>query len=51
VEEVREGEMPPWYYRLLHPEARLDASDRAALSAWADSDAAPATSSAGDENP
>jgi hypothetical protein len=34
VKEVREGEMPPWYYRAMHPEARLDDRDRAALETW-----------------
>ena len=33
-EEVAEGEMPPWSYRLAHPEARLSDADRAALEAW-----------------
>ena len=33
-EEVAEGEMPPWSYRLAHPEARLSGADRAALEAW-----------------
>lgn len=40
AEEVTSGEMPPWYYRLMHPEARLDATERAALSAWALGEAA-----------
>jgi hypothetical protein len=35
VEEVDEGEMPPWYYTLVHRDARLDAVERAALRAWA----------------
>lgn len=26
--EVREGEMPPWYYLLTHPEARLSQAER-----------------------
>lgn len=34
VEEVKEGEMAPWPYRLVHPEARLDAAAAAALEAW-----------------
>ncbi len=29
--EVREGEMPPWYYRPLHPEGRLTAKQREEL--------------------
>ena len=33
-EEVDEGEMPPWYYALPHPEARLSTQDRTVLRAW-----------------
>jgi heme-binding protein len=33
--EVAKGKMPPWYYRLVHPEARLDAREREVLQAWA----------------
>ena len=32
-EEVREGGMPLWFYRLMHPEARLSAEDIEALCA------------------
>jgi hypothetical protein len=28
AEEVREGEMPPWYYLPTHPEARLSKAER-----------------------
>jgi mono/diheme cytochrome c family protein len=35
-EEVREGEMPPAYYRLAHPTARLGPEERAALAAGLD---------------
>lgn len=31
VEVVQEGEMPPWFYLPLHPEARLSAEEKAAL--------------------
>ncbi len=34
-EEVEEGEMPPWFYVALHPEARLSDRDRQILRAWA----------------
>jgi hypothetical protein len=34
-EEVQEGEMPPWFYLPLHPDARLSDSDRSVLRAWA----------------
>jgi hypothetical protein len=33
--EVDEGEMPPWIYVPMHPDASLSAEDRAALRAWA----------------
>ncbi len=32
--EVSEGKMPPWYYLLVHPEARLGEAERTALRAW-----------------
>jgi hypothetical protein len=38
-EEVEEGEMPLWYYLLLHPEARLGEDDERRLRAWAMGDA------------
>ena len=31
VEEYEEGEMPPWFYLPLHPEAKLSPEDRGAL--------------------
>ena len=34
-EEVQEGEMPPWFYLPLHPDARLSESDHSVLRAWA----------------
>ncbi|MDJ0865833.1 MAG: heme-binding domain-containing protein [Myxococcota bacterium] len=35
-EEVEEGEMPPWFYLPLHPEARLSDADRGVLQRWAE---------------
>lgn len=35
-EVLDEEEMPPWFYVVAHPEARLSAADQAALRAWAD---------------
>ena len=35
VEEVSEGEMPPWFYVAAHPAARLSANDIQILRAWA----------------
>ena len=35
VEEVDEEEMPPWYYALVHPDARLSAAERELVRAWA----------------
>ncbi|MFN8545828.1 MAG: heme-binding domain-containing protein [Candidatus Binatia bacterium] len=34
AKEVTEGEMPPWYYRLLHPEARLSEAEAALIVQW-----------------
>lgn len=34
-EEVEDGEMPLWTYRLMHPAARLSDADRAVLRRWA----------------
>jgi mono/diheme cytochrome c family protein len=34
VKEVVEGEMPPWSYVLVHPDARLRAADHERLRAW-----------------
>jgi hypothetical protein len=31
AQSVRKGEMPPWPYVLLHPEAKLIAEERSAL--------------------
>ena len=31
---LRDAKMPPWSYRLMHPDARLTAGDRAALEQW-----------------
>ena len=28
---VQQGEMPPWYFKILHPEAKLSAADTQAL--------------------
>lgn len=34
-EEIQEGEMPPWWYRGPHRDARLSAQDRKVLRQWA----------------
>jgi hypothetical protein len=34
IEEVDDEHMPPWYYMLLHPEARLSADERETLRGW-----------------
>jgi len=34
-EQIEKGEMPPWFYTAVHPEARLSEADRAALIRWA----------------
>jgi hypothetical protein len=33
-EDVEEGEMPPWYYLPLHPEARLSDKDKEMIKNW-----------------
>lgn len=35
-DEVKDGGMPPWYFRMVHPEARLSAADVAAICGFAD---------------
>ena len=35
AEVIEDGEMPPWFYVPLHPEARLSEGDSAALVRWA----------------
>ena len=36
-EEIEEGEMPPWFYLPLHPEASLSDQDRMVLREWSKS--------------
>jgi hypothetical protein len=40
VEQLNEGEMPLWYYLLLHPEARLSTDERDLIVAWAQAEIA-----------
>jgi hypothetical protein len=35
IETINEGEMPPWYYSIIHPDARLSEDARRAIVAWA----------------
>ena len=35
IETMNQGEMPPWYYTMIHPEARLSDRGRQAIIAWA----------------
>ncbi len=42
---LADGTMAPWYYRMLHREARLDENERAAVAAWI------AQATAGSERP
>ena len=39
-EQIEKGEMPPWFYVTVHPEARLSDSDKALLVRWARESAA-----------
>ena len=34
AEEVKGGDMPPWYYSFVHRDSRLSASDRNQILAW-----------------
>lgn len=34
IKQMRKGDMPPWYYTIMHPEARLSTSEKALLMAW-----------------
>jgi cytochrome c551/c552 len=31
---IRNGAMPPWYYRMMHPQARLTDAQRAVVLNW-----------------
>lgn len=33
-EEVNEGEMPQWYYVIMHPEAKLSEADKQVIRDW-----------------
>jgi hypothetical protein len=46
LEEVEEGEMPPWFYRAVHRDLQLSARERTALQTWARESAAPGGSTA-----
>ncbi|GJL62938.1 MAG: hypothetical protein NPIRA04_15920 [Nitrospirales bacterium] len=35
AEEIDEGDMPPWFYLPLHPEAQLSSQDKHQLREWA----------------
>jgi Haem-binding domain len=35
LEEIEEGEMPPWFYMAVHRDIQLSARERAALQTWA----------------
>lgn len=37
VEEIEDGEMPPWFYTPLHSEAKVSPEDLKVLEAWAKS--------------
>jgi hypothetical protein len=35
ADEMKSGDMPPWYYSLMHPESRLGESERDQIRNWA----------------
>lgn len=43
--EVQGGDMPPWYYRTKHAEARLSDDDKAVLHEWTQATAGPGNAS------
>ncbi len=49
-EEVKEGEMPLWFYIPMHPEAKLTDAEKALIKEWALRMAGPATDSQGRAN-
>ncbi len=34
ADEMQEGDMPPWYYSLVHRDARLKSTEREQIRAW-----------------
>jgi hypothetical protein len=40
IETLNEGEMPPWFYWMMHPPARLADPERQAIIEWASTGAA-----------
>lgn len=34
LKELQSGDMPPWYYLPMHPDAKLSAEDKTTLEAW-----------------
>jgi len=35
IKELKDGDMPPWYYVPVHPDAKLSNADREAIIRWA----------------
>jgi len=38
AEEVQDGDMPPWYYSIMHRESRLNQQERDQIRAWVDTE-------------
>jgi hypothetical protein len=38
IKEVQDGDMPPWYYSMMHRESRLNQQERDRIKAWADAE-------------
>jgi hypothetical protein len=38
IKETQEGEMPPWYYSMIHGDSRLNQQERDLIKAWADAE-------------
>lgn len=41
AEQIKEGEMPPWFYRPMHPEARLTDEEKQVLMSGAEKSLGP----------
>jgi len=47
---IASGAMPPWYYRAMHPGARLTPGERTAITRWIADEKSSHASSAGDRS-
>ena len=48
---IEKDKMPPWNYRLMHPESHLTEAEKATIETWANAPAAPAAESSPEPAP